>query len=374
MRGSDVSVARGRAAGGGTGPAAAAGVRQEHLAGAVREVARVRRAGRARGTAVRVGLAVAVAAALCVSVAYGDLVVPVRDVLAALLGGGDAGSRFVVVELRLPRALIGLLVGAAFGLAGSVFQTLLRNPLASPDVIGVSSGASAAAVLASAGFGVSGYGLSASALSGAVLAAAAIYGLTWRRGVAGQRLVLVGIGVGAALSAVVSHLLTSSDLSVAQDALAWLTGSLNGRSWEQAWPLMVALAVLVPLTFLAARTLPALELGDDTAAGLGARVESGRRALLGCAVLLVGVATAAAGPVAFVAFVAPPIARRLSPRQGAALLPAALTGALIVLVADFAAQHLLGSTQYPVGVVTSVVGAPYLLWLLARANRVGRGG
>ncbi|WP_443073589.1 FecCD family ABC transporter permease [Streptomyces sp. NBC_01429] len=346
----------------------------ERLAGAVRNVVRVRRAGRARSTAVSLALSAAVFGAVCLALSYGDLIIPVRDVIATLAGGGDAGTQFVVLELRLPRALIGMLVGAAFGLSGAVFQTLLRNPLASPDVIGISAGASAAAVLAGVTFGASGFALSASAVVGALLAAAAIYALAWRQGVAGYRLVLVGIGMGAALSSVISHLLTSSDVSVAQNALAWLTGSLNGRSWKQFWPLLGALVVLVPLTFAAARSLRALQLGDETAMGLGSRVERGRLALIGCAVALAGVATGAAGPVTFVAFVAAPIARRLVPRQGAALLPAALTGALIVLLADFAAQHLLGSTQFPVGVVTSVIGAPYLLWLLAGANRVGKGG
>ncbi|MEW1721964.1 iron chelate uptake ABC transporter family permease subunit [Streptomyces sp. NPDC093109] len=346
----------------------------ERLAAAVREVVRARRAGRARATAVTLVLLAAVFVALCAALSYGDLMIPARDVIATLAGGGDTGSRFVVLELRLPRALIGLLVGAAFGLSGAVFQTLLRNPLASPDVIGISAGASAAAVLAGVTFGASGYALSASAVAGALLTAGAIYALAWREGVVGYRLVLVGVGVGAALSSMISHLLTSSDAAVAQSALAWLTGSLNGRSWDQLWPLAVSLLLLVPATFVAARSLRTLQLGDETAKGLGTRVERGRPVLIGCAVALAGVATGAAGPVTFVAFVAAPIARRLVPRQGAALVPAALTGALIVLVADFAAQHLLGSTQFPVGVVTSVIGAPYLLWLLAGANRVGRGG
>ncbi|MFE3829777.1 FecCD family ABC transporter permease [Streptomyces sp. NPDC059092] len=344
------------------------------LTAAVADVVRARRSGRTRSAVVCGALSAAVLAALCVSLAVGDLFVPLDEVVATLAGGGDGGARFVILELRLPRALIGLLVGAAFGLSGAVFQTLLRNPLASPDVIGISSGAGVAGVLASVAFGASGYALSASALAGALVTAAAIYALAWRGGVAGYRLILVGIGIGAALSSMISHLLTSSNLSEAQNALAWLTGSLNGRSWDQLRPLVVALALLVPPTFLAARPLRTLQLGDETAVGLGTRVERARLALVLCAVALAGVATAAAGPVAFVAFVSAPIARRLVPRRGAALLPAALTGALIVLVADFAAQHLLGSTQFPVGVVTGVIGAPYLLWLLARANRAGRGG
>ncbi|MDJ1133377.1 iron chelate uptake ABC transporter family permease subunit [Streptomyces iconiensis] len=327
-----------------------------------------------RGTAVTLGLAAAVLAALCGALSYGDVVVPLPDLFATLAGGGNGGTRFVLFDLRIPRALTGLLVGAAFGMSGAVFQTMLRNPLASPDVIGISSGASAAAVVGTMIFGLSGYALSASALGGALLGAALIYALAWRRGVTGYRLVLVGIGVGAVLTSFISYLMTRAKVAEAQQALVWLVGSLNERTWSEVLPLVVAVAVLMPTTLLVARTLRPLELGDETATGLGAHVQWARLGLMGCAVALAGVATAAAGPVAFVAFVAAPIARRLMPARGPALLPAALTGSLIVLVADFVAQHLLGQTQYPVGVVTSVIGAPYLLWLLARTNRVGRGG
>ncbi|MGW6059287.1 FecCD family ABC transporter permease [Streptomyces sp. NPDC055189] len=343
-------------------------------ADAVRRVHGVRRARRARTVLVQGLLLAAIAAVFGAALSYGDMSVPLGDVIGALSGGGDAGSHFVVVELRLPRVLLGLLVGVAFGLSGALFQALLRNPLASPDVIGISQGASAAAVLASLGFAVSGIALSAAALGGALLSAAVIYAFAWRRNVSGQRFVLVGIGIGAGLSSVTSYLLTNSEVTEAQNALVWLTGSLNGSTLEQVWPLLGALALLLPLTVLAARDLGPLQLGDDTAAGLGTRVGRSRLALLGCAVALAGVATAAAGPVAFVAFVSAPVARRLVPGAGAALIPAALTGALLVTVADFAAQHLLWSSQFPVGVVTSLIGAPYLLWLLARANRTGRAG
>ncbi|MGW1463728.1 FecCD family ABC transporter permease [Streptomyces sp. NPDC002308] len=349
---------------------------------AVREVVRVRRNGRARYLLVCVVLAVATVAALCGSLAYGDMAVPLSDVFAALTGRADAATWFIVGELRMPRALMAILVGVAFGLSGAVFQSLLRNPLASPDVIGISSGASVAAVLASSLFAVSGVLLSVSALAGALLTAALIYALAWRRGVTGARLVLVGIGIGAGLSSVISYLMTRSEVTEAQSALLWLTGSLNGRSWDLFQPLAWALVVLLPLLFLAARQLPVLQLGNDTAAGLGARTERGRLQLLCCAVALAGVATAAAGPVGFVAFVSAPVARRLAPGRGASLVASGLTGALLVLVADFAAQHVLdlvdlpvgASGQLPVGVVTSVIGAPYLMWLLIRANRSGQGG
>ncbi|MFG2535172.1 FecCD family ABC transporter permease [Streptomyces sp. NPDC048511] len=344
------------------------------LAAAVRTVAGVRGRGRRRSVLVAAALLAAVLAVFALSLSVGDMVMPLGKVVETLLGGGDGGSRFVVLELRLPRALLAILVGIGFGLSGAVFQSLLRNPLASPDVIGISAGASAVAVTASLLFQVSGLALSGSALFGAVAAGAAIYLLAWRQGVAGQRLVLVGVGFGTGLSSVVWYVMARSDTADAQEAYLWLTGTLNGRSWGQVWPLLSALAVLVPLTVLAARTLGPLQLGDDAAAGLGARVEPGRLALLGCATALAGVATAAAGPVGFVAFVSAPIARRLVPGRGAALPHAALTGALIVLVADFGAQHLLPSVQLPVGAVTSIIGAPYLLLLLARANRGGSGG
>ncbi|RMB85946.1 FecCD family ABC transporter permease [Streptomyces shenzhenensis] len=341
---------------------------------AAARLGRLRRAGRIRFGAVCLALALTALAALLLSLMVGDIDVPPADVLAVLTGGGDPGSRFVVHELRLPRALLALVVGCCFGLSGAVFQALLRNPLASPDVIGVSAGASAAAVLASMAFGLSGLALSGGALAGALLAGTAIYLLAWRSGVSGGKFVLIGIGVGTGLISLRSYLMTRAEVTEAQNAFVWLTGSLNGRSWPHFWPLLGCAVLLVPLTLLASRGLAALQLGDEAAGGLGARVERSRLALLASATALVGVATAAAGPIGFVAFVSPPIARRLLPGRGAALVPSALTGAALVCTADFAAQHLLPHTQLPVGIVTSVVGAPYLLWLLARANRVGRGG
>ncbi|MFI6344492.1 FecCD family ABC transporter permease [Streptomyces sp. NPDC050560] len=337
-------------------------------------VAAARRRGRLRFTAVSAGLLLAMAAALCVSLSYGDYPLPLPDVAATLLGGGDSGTRVVVLELRLPRALLAPLVGCCFGMSGAVFQTLLRNPLASPDIIGVSSGAGAAVVLAGGIAGLSGTPLSFFALAGALLTGAAVYLLAWRRGISGYRLVLIGLGVSTGLSSLMSYQMTRADVTDAQAAFLWLAGSLNGRSWPQFWPLLFGAAVLVPLTAVAARALPALQLGDEAAGGLGARVERSRLALLACATGLAGIATAAAGPVGFIAFLSPPIARRLLPGQGAVLLPSAAVGALLVSVADFAGQHLLSGTQLPVGIVTSVIGAPYLLWLLARANRVGQGG
>ncbi|GFM96761.1 hypothetical protein Sfulv_15720 [Streptomyces fulvorobeus] len=240
---------------------ALAGATGARLADAVRTVQRVRGRGRRRSVLVACALAVCVAAVFALSLSVGDMVMPLSTVVETLSGGGDGGSRFVVLELRLPRALLAILVGAGFGLSGAVFQSLLRNPLASPDVIGISAGASAVAVTAALLFQVSGLALSASALAGSIGAGAAIYLLARRQGVAGQRLVLIGVGLGTGLTSVVWYVMARSGAADAQQAFLWLTGSLNGRSWKQVWPLLAALAVLVPLTVLAARALGPLQLG-----------------------------------------------------------------------------------------------------------------
>ncbi|HEY2058738.1 MAG TPA: iron chelate uptake ABC transporter family permease subunit [Amycolatopsis sp.] len=341
------------------------------LAEAVRVVKTARRHGAARVRVVSLVLAVALVTVFALSLAVGDFTVPLGDLPGILLGNGTGGGAYVVTELRLPRAVTGLLVGVAFGLAGALFQRLLRNPLASPDVIGVTQGASAAAVLCIVLFGVSGAVVSAAALGGALVTGAVIYLLARRGGVSGYRLVLIGVGVGAVLTSVVSYLMTWADVTLAQQALVWLTGNLNGRGWDHVVPLAIALVVLVPAALVLSRALTGLQLGDDTAAGLGLRVERTRLLLLVVATAFAAFATAAAGPVAFVAFVANPIATRLAGGARTGLVPPALTGALVTLLGDFAAQHLLGA-QLPVGVVTGAVGAPYLLLLLATANRAGR--
>ncbi|HSL57982.1 MAG TPA: iron chelate uptake ABC transporter family permease subunit, partial [Acidimicrobiales bacterium] len=295
------------------------------------------------------------------------------DVVPALVGLGTDDAEFIVGTLRLPRALAAVLVGAAFGVSGAIFQALARNPLASPDIIGITAGASTAAValivLASAPAVV----VSLGSFAGALATATAIYLLAWRQGVSAYRLVLVGIGLGAMLASITSYLLTRAEIFDAARATVWLTGSLNGRGWDQIRPVAVALAVLVPAALVLARQLRVLQLGDDTAAGLGVPVERIRAALVVVGVGLAAVATAAAGPIAFVAFVSAPIARRLV-RSPLTIVPAALTGAVLVLVADLVARRLFAPTELPVGIVTGIIGAPYLLWLIARANRIGRGG
>ncbi|WP_247829264.1 FecCD family ABC transporter permease [Arthrobacter antioxidans] len=308
-----------------------------------------------------------------VNVLLGSYTVTIPDFFRILGGADIPGAGFIVLENKLPRAVVGLLVGTAFGIAGAVFQTMLRNPLASPDIIGISYGASASAVTAIVLFGAAGAAVSFAALVGAMVVAAAIYLISRRGGVAGYRLILVGIGFAAVMHALVSFLITRTDLRTASAAVLWLNGSLNSSTWDRATVLAACLAVLLPAAAVLARSLQGLELGDDAAAGLGLRVEASRLGLMSTGVALAAVATAAAGPVAAVAFLSGPIARRLLGNRPS-LAMAALVGAVIVLGADFVAANLVPGTSLPVGVVTGVLGAPFLLWLLATANRSGQGG
>lgn len=327
-----------------------------------------------RTMGVSAGLLLVIVVAGVASVSIGDFPLPLSDVLRGLVGLGSPDAAFIVRELRLPRALTGLMVGIAFGLSGAIFQTLARNPLASPDVIGVTAGAGLAAVGAIVLFGASTSVIAGSALAGGMGTTLAVYLLAYRKGVSGYRMVLVGIGLTAVCTSLTSWLLTKANLYDAQEASIWLTGSLNNRGWEHVVPVGLALLLLVPATALLAPHLRCLQLGDDTARGLGVRVEASRLGLLVGAVALASVATASAGPVAFVALIGPQIAKRLCRSSGIALIPAALTGAALVLVADLIGRQLFSPMTLPVGVITAIVGAPFLLWLLTQANRSGRGG
>lgn len=338
----------------------------------------VRRRLQRRYGLVVLGLALLSLVVVCLSLSVGDYPLPLTDVVRSLLspftGDADSANDFIVLGVRLPRVMAGLLAGGAFGLSGVIFQTVLRNPLASPDIVGITTGASATAVLAIIVFKWSGLAVSFSACGGAILIALLIYGLAWRDGVTPYRLVLIGIGMAALAGAVVSYLFTRARIMEVQEALSWLTGSLNGASFESLAPLVMALVVLVPLAAILSRPLQALQLGDDAASALGTRVEFSRLGLILVAVLLAAFATAAVGPVSFVAFVAGPIARRLLGPSGGALVPAALVGGLVTNASDFVAQHMLGRNQLPVGVVTGALGAVFLIYLLAAAHRSGRGG
>ncbi|MFG2122459.1 FecCD family ABC transporter permease [Streptomyces sp. NPDC048710] len=325
-----------------------------------------------RAVTVVVLLLLAALAASVVLIGTGDFPISASDVVRTLLGDGNAGQEFIVDELRLPRVLVGLLVGASLGLGGALFQAVTRNPLGSPDVLGLGQGATAGALVMIVLFSGSAAQVTVGALVGGLVTGLAIYLLAWKQGVHGYRLVLVGIGLSAVVTAINGYLLTVSDIVDAARAVVWMTGSLNGRDWDQVWPLLGLCAVLVPLVLANARGLRTMEMGDDVSNALGVRVERVRALLMVAAVLLTATATAAAGPVGFVALTAPQLARRLTRSPGPNLLPSLCMGAALLVTADWASQRAFGADQLPVGVVTGVLGGVYLLWLLVTERRAGR--
>ncbi|MEX5632982.1 FecCD family ABC transporter permease [Parafrankia sp. FMc2] len=322
-----------------------------------------------RVVAVCTGLFAAILAASAVTMTTGDYHVSVGAVVDSILGRGGSGTDFVVRTLRLPRLLTGIMVGAALAVSGAIFQTMTANPLGSPDIIGFTAGSSTGAVLVILVLHGTVYETSLGALLGGVATAVAIYLLSFRRGVAGPRLILVGIGMASMLTAVNSYLIARATLGDAITAQTWLLGSLNRRSWDNVRPLAIAMAVLLPVAFYLSRRLSMLAMGTDTARALGVPVERTRLALLGTGAALAACATAAAGPIGFVALAAPQLARHLTRTAGAGLLPAALLGALLVAAGDLAAQRAFAPSQLPVGVATNAVGGLYLVWLLSRQRR-----
>ncbi len=321
------------------------------------------------------GLAATVLAT-AVNVSRGDYPMSVLDVLGVLVGGGGETQRFIVLQLRLPRSLTGALVGAALAISGAITQAVTRNPLASPDLLGITQGAATAAVaviVVGGSYGaISGLlavvGLPLAALAGGLLTGVLIYVLAYRKGIQGYRLVLIGIGVNAVAISAIQWLLIVAEVTTAGRAYVWLNGSLNARGWEHVVPVSLALLVLVPAALVLVFVLGALQLGDDTARGLGVRVDRARTALLLVAVGLASVAVAAAGPIVFVALVAPQLALRLARGPRPPLLASATLGAALTVTADLIARTAF-SVQFPVGIVTAVLGAPFLLYLLARHNR-----
>ncbi|MBG0829779.1 iron chelate uptake ABC transporter family permease subunit [Planomonospora sp. ID67723] len=328
---------------------------------------------RPRSALTAIAFAAVFLASGLVAFGIGNFPAPLGDVPAALLGRGDSAVVYIVQEVRLPRVLTGALVGAAFGVSGAITQSIARNPLASPDVLGVTAGASAAAVavIVLGGETASMAGITAAALAGALATAAVVYALAWRRGLAGLRLILVGIGAAALLTSFIEYLLLRAEINDALRASVWLTGSLSGRGFEHAVPVGVALLVLVPAALALTRNLTVIRFGDDTARALGLSVERSRAALIVVAVVLAAVATAGAGPVAFVALAAPRIAIMVTRSSTVPMVNSALAGAALVVIADIAARVVLAPTELPVGIVTAALGGPCLMWLLVRANRTG---
>ncbi|CAN7578555.1 iron ABC transporter permease [Rhizobium sp. LjRoot30] len=311
-----------------------------------------------------------VGAIFSLTLMLGQSFTPPGEILRMLFGDSLPATVFTVGQLRLPRAVLSVLAGLSFGLAGAAFQTMLRNPLASPDIIGISAGASAAAVFAIVALSLKGPLVSIFAVTAGLGVAMMVYGLSFKNGVAGTRLILVGIGVSAMLESFTAYILSQAPAWNLQEAMRWLTGSVNGAQIGQALPLFMALVIFGGLLLSRARDLEALRLGDDMAAALGVRVAGTRVLVMISAVGMIATATAVTGPIAFVAFLSGPIAARITANSGSSLIPSALIGALLVLAGDYAGQFLLPS-RYPVGVLTGALGAPYLIFLIVRVNRIG---
>ncbi|WP_338681660.1 iron ABC transporter permease [Streptomyces acidiscabies] len=318
-------------------------------------------------------LAAAAFLLFCLSIGIGDFPISLSRVIATIFGGGEQVDRFVIMDLRMPRALAGLVVGIALGVSGAITQSIARNPLASPDILGITSGASAVAVFlvtvsGGAATAISDtLGLSAAALLGGLGTGLLVYFLAWRRGIDGFRLILIGISVSAVMQAITTWLLVGADIRDVARAQAWLVGSLDNRSWNEVWiALWSTLALLAVVTCVAFQFKP-LHFGDDVAAGLGVRYSAVRSVLLLCAVLLAGVAVSAAGPVPFVALVAPQVAMRLARSATPPMAASGLFGAVLLLGSDLVARAVLPATL-PVGVITAAIGGPFLVYLLVRAN------
>lgn len=303
------------------------------------------------------------------AVGLGKYHVAPLDVVSVLTGSNTSFDRVVVLEWRLPRMLMALLVGAALGLSGAIFQAITGNPLGSPEIVGVNFGAytGALAVLATLGSGY--YAVAAGALLGGLVTAVVVYALSFHRGVAGYRLIVVGIAVGAVLNSVNQWIVIKLDHHTAVTAAVWQQGTLSGLTWTQVIPMTVCVALLVSALVALGPQLPVLQLGDDAAGALGVRPDRARAAYLVVGVGLVAVACAAAGPITFVALAAPQLARRLTASPGVALLPAAVMGAALLLVSDVIAQQLFSDNELPVGVVTVSLGGCYLIYLLATQAR-----
>ncbi|MBT2386141.1 iron chelate uptake ABC transporter family permease subunit [Streptomyces sp. ISL-11] len=312
-------------------------------------------------------------ALLALALGTGEVPVPPLDALRALVGSGDPGDVMLVQELRAPRAIAAIVAGAGLAVAGAMMQRVVRNPLASPDVIGVTGGASlgAVAVLAT---GTSTALTPLGALGGGLLSALLLAALSWRGGVTVTRIVLVGLAVQQGLAAVVNLFIVRFPAELAADALQWTTGSVYGRTWTESTTGGALVLAGIALALLGHRRLSVLDLGDESAGSLGLAPNAARLQLLLLAVLLASVAAALTGPVGFVALAVPHVVRFLAgPPTVGTLVLTALTGAVLLLASDLVVLHVLPVHGLPVGVVTATLGAPWLLVLMLRQLKPNAG-
>lgn len=323
-------------------------------------------------SAALAGLAVTVAV---LALGLGEYPLDVGTVLTVLPGGGDDFARMIVIEWRLPVALAALVFGALLGVGGAIFQSLTRNPLGSPDVIGFDAGSYAAVVLTVLVVGSGDYwSVAAASLAGGLATAFLVYALSYRSGIQGFRLIIVGIGVSAMLGSVNAYLITRADIDDAMTVGFWGAGSIGRVTWTSMLPSLAVACLIAAAAVMLAPALRRLEPGDDAAITQGTRLGSSRLLLLVTGVATTALVTAAAGPIGFIALAAPQLARRLTRTAGVSLLSAAAMGSLLLTGAHLLSLLIAGFFQpVPVGLITVCVGGVYLIWLLIREARAQGG-
>ncbi|WP_350306800.1 FecCD family ABC transporter permease [Photorhabdus viridis] len=306
------------------------------------------------------------------SMTIGKFNITIEQIITIFWGRGSGTiSEKIIMDIRLPRVLTAIFVGAALGVSGAVFQSISRNALGSPDVIGFTAGAATGAILQIVLFDNSAVQVAIAAVAGGTLTAVVVYLLSLKSGaIGGYRLILTGIGVGSVLSALNGLLLVKGNLDNAVMANLWLAGSLNARTWIHVFPVLMGVVLLVPLVLFMARKLSIIEMGDDIASQLGIRVERVRLIMIFCAVVLAALATGAAGPIAFVALAAPQLVVRLTRSRNMPVISAALMGACLLLSADLFTQLLPLRAAIPIGLMTGLIGGIYLIWLLTRSRQI----
>ncbi len=335
--------------------------------GFIREGMRQRRRRWVMVTTLLIVLAIVLS---CAMLYLGNTIYPVNVVIRTLLGEDITGANFAINTIRLPRMITGLFAGFAFGVAGYIFQTMLRNPLANPNILGITSGSSVAAVFCITVLHTSNTVISIAAIIGGLITVIVMYLLSRGRAFSIGRLIIIGIGMQAMLDAVISYLILKSAQQDIAGALRWLSGSLNGSKMSDVLPLILIVVVFTPIMLILGKHLNMLELGEQMATSLGVATDKMRVTLIVSSVVIIAMATATTGPIAFVSFLAGPIANRLVGVSASNILPAGLVGANLVLFADLIGQFAF-EYRFPVGVITGILGAPYLIYLLIRMNRKG---
>lgn len=316
-------------------------------------------------------LLVILAGVLCSAMLLlGNTIYPVHIVVRSLLGEEISGANFAVNTIRLPRMLAGVFAGFAFGVAGYVFQTMLRNPLANPNILGITSGSSVAAVFCITVLHTSNSVVSIAAVIGGLVTVIVMYFLARGGAFSIGRIIIIGIGIQAMLDAVISFLLLKSAQQDIAGAIRWLSGSLNGSKMSELPPLIIVVLLFTPVIIIFGKQLGILELGEQMASSLGVSTDRMRVILIVSSVFMIAIATATTGPIAFVSFLAGPIANRLVGVSSSNILPAGLVGVNLVLFADLIGQFAF-EYRFPVGVITGLLGAPYLIYLLIRMNQKG---